>query len=136
MTIDTIKLPTSERFACSLKAAKQLFAEFENLSVHFGSLGKTFAFDSRAKECPTLSGPVVASLSISRDSKAILRFYAVRRNAYSHTAADEFVTTWLPVMQEWLLSKLSRPATAILGIEQLLIEWNSQKHRKQEIRFL
>lgn len=136
MKLETIKLPKSERFACSARELKAAFSGVENLGVYCGALGKSFSFDSRSKRRPTLEGTVVASAQVSRDLEAILNLYAIRREDYSERAADEFRDSIIPQIREWLKSQLAKQRTAVLGVESLLVEWTGRGHKKHEMRFL
>jgi hypothetical protein len=77
MKFRTIKLPDSERFACSARELKAAFSDIENLEVYCGVLGKSFSFDSRSKKRPRLQGLVVAEAiewSGREPKKHVMRF--------------------------------------------------------------
>jgi hypothetical protein len=42
----------------------------------------------------------------------------------------------LPHFKQWLQTKHSHPATAILGHYELIAEWLGQEHRCHELKFL
>jgi hypothetical protein len=136
MIFRTINLPKSERFACSARKLKAAFSDVENLEIYCGVLGKSFAFDSRSKNRPRLQGTLVAQAQINRDLAALLILYAVSTENYPETAANEFCDSILQKIDEWLKVQISRPKTAILGVESLLIEWTGREHKKHLMRFL
>jgi hypothetical protein len=113
-----------------------VFGGFEPLSIWLGALGKRFRFDSRAFKRPSIKGEVVASLSVNRDRSAIFQLYPVERAAYPSTAAAEFEEAVLPPMKKWLARQLAKPETAVLGCEQLIIEFVGGKHQSHELRYL
>ncbi len=83
-----------------------------------------------------MRGPVVASLSVSRDRTAILQLFPVRVRDYPPEAAEEFETRVLPGVRAWLGKQLSKPETAVLGCELMIVEWAADQHRSHEIRYL
>lgn len=136
MKFRTIKLPASERFACTARELKAAFSDVENLAVYCGVLGKSFAFDSRSKNRPRLQGTVVADAQVSRDLASTFNLYVLSREDYPDTAADEFCESIIPEIRQWLKAQLAKPTTAILGVESLLIEWTGHEHKKHMMRFL
>ena len=136
MKFQTIKLPASERFACSARELKAAFSDIENLVVSCGVLGKSFAFDSRSRTRPRLQGTVVAYAQVSRDLTSIFNLYVLSKEDYPEIAAHEFCDSIIPEIREWLKVRLSRPTTAIIGVESLLIEWTGNEHKKHMMRFL
>jgi len=95
-----------------------------------GDLNAGFKFDGRC------SGAVIASVSVSRELTAILQLYPVAVAEYGPAAAAEFKERVLPKLKGWLVSRLSRPQTAVLGCEQRIIEWTGGKHREHDVRYL
>jgi hypothetical protein len=136
MKIKAIKLPDSERFVCSPKQVKNLFLDVEDLSVHFGSLGKTFHFDGRCTKCPKLTGHITASLAVTRQRTSLLSFYALQRDELSETSRLKFTDHLLPQMKNWLGQQLAKPETEIVGVEQLLVELIGSQYKTHELRFL
>lgn len=136
MKFRTIKLPNSERFACSSQSLKGAFSEVDNLEVCCGVLGKSFSFDSRSNKRPRLEGTVVAQAQVNRDLESILILYALSKENYPEIAAEEFRDLIIPEIREWLKAQLIKPKTAILGVETLLIEWTGRGHKKHMMRFL
>jgi len=136
MKISVLKLPRSERFICSTKQVKTLFSDVEELSVHFGSLGKTFHFDGRCPKRPQLTGHIAASLSVTRQRTSILCFYPLQRDELSEMSVLNFTNELLPQMQNWLGQKLAKTETEILVVEQFLVELTGGQFKTHNLRFL
>lgn len=136
MKFRTINLPYSEKFACSARTLRAAFFDVDNLGVYCGVLGKTFAFDSRSKNRPRLRGTVVAQAQVNRDLTPMLILYALNKKDYPERAANEFCDSIIHEVREWLKVQISKPKTAILGVESLLIEWTGLEHKKHLMRFL
>ena len=136
MDFRTINLPPSEKFPCSARILKAAFSDVDNLGIYCGVLGKTFAFDSRSKNRPRLTGTVVAQAQVDRHLAAMLIVYALKNEDYPEKAANEFCSSIIPDVHTWLKAEISKPTTAILGVESLVIEWTGIKHEKHAMRFL
>ena len=136
MILKSIGVPRSQRFASSAARVRRAFGDFEQCSAYFGALEKRFSFDSRCPKKPRLSGPVVASLSVSRDRSAILQLYPVPVGGYPAEAAEDFGAKVLPSLRSWLKTQLSKPETGVLGYEQMIVEWTNGQHRQHELRYL
>jgi hypothetical protein len=133
MRIYGIRLPDAEVFPCSRRRVKEVFANDELEWVSFGNPIRSFRFDGRMTQRPRLVGPVVASLSIDRENSAHLCLYPVKLELYPSPAQAHFSIEVLPRLQRWLHDKQSRPETAIVGHEELLVEWTEQGHRHHEL---
>ncbi len=136
MRLSTIGIPATRHFCTSKADLKQVLGDIEPLSVHMGTLGNKFEFDPRCFHRPHFLGPVVASLSVSRELTAIFQVYPVGLDSYPTEAVVQFREDVLPRMRSWLLTQLAKPQTAVLGYEQLIIEWTGGAHRQHTIRFL
>ena len=136
MKFRTIKLPRSEKFACSARTLKATFADIENLGIFCGALGKTFEFDSRSRNRPRLTGPVVAQVQVNRQLEAMLTLYPLKNEDYPESAANEFCDSIIHEVHEWIMVQMSKSQTAILGVESLTIEWTGTEHKKHVMRFL
>lgn len=134
MKIRGIRLPDVEVFPCSRRRIKEVFASDALALVSFGSPIRSFSFDSRLPQPPRLVGPVVASLSVARDRSAYLCLFPMRRESYPSPAQSDFSIDVLPRLQRWLRDKQARPDTAIVGHEQLVVEWTKQGHRSHELK--
>jgi hypothetical protein len=131
-----IRLPDSERFPCARRRIRELFGEEDFAWVSFGFPIRSFRFDTRAARRPKLVGPIVASLAIDRDLVAHLCIYPIRRTGYPVDAERDFSVRVLPSLREWLHAKKSRPATAVVGHESIIVEWTGEEHRCHHLRFL
>ena len=136
MTLKSISLPKSERFAASAASLRSVFGDIDQLSAYRGFLGKTFSFDSRCSKRPKLVGPVVASIQLSRSRTALLQLFPVKVREYSEEAAAHFVGEVLADLKAWLTSQLAKPETAVLGYQQVVVEWSTAGHKFHEVRFL
>jgi hypothetical protein len=136
MRITSIRLPKSQRFCLPVRAVKTHFGNFVDLSVYFGSLRKTFTFDSRCQNRPRVKGTIVASLQVPRSGPQILSLYAADRATYPNLAAADFEAVYVRQMSQWLAAKLQRRETEILGVEELIVEWTGIVHRVHKVRFL
>lgn len=136
MLLKANRLPKTERFASSEKALRASFRMFDSLGIYLGFLGKRFQWDSRCHRRPTLHGPVVASLGLSRDRKAILQLYAIGVSAYPLEAVHQFEADVVPRLRAWLASHLAIPATAVLGCEEVVVEWSGSEHRSHIVPYL
>lgn len=136
MRLSSVALPKGRWFCSRKNALKGVFSDLEPLSIHMGSLGAKFAFDSRCPQRPVLTGPVVASLSVSRELTGILSLYGISASEYGTDARAHFEDRVLPRMRQWLIDQIGKPETAVLGVEQLIIEWTGQEHREHSLRYL
>ena len=136
MLLKANRLPKTERFASSEKALRASFRNFDLLNIYLGFLGKRFQWDSRCPRHPTLHGPVVASLGLSRDHTAILQLYAIGVSAYPLEAVHQLESEVVPRLRAWLASRLAIPSTAILGCEEVVVEWSGSAHHNHIVRYL
>jgi hypothetical protein len=138
---DTMKLastgyPKSQRIAATKRELKAAFSDIEHLNIYVGGLTPRFAFDSRCTRRPRFTGEVVASLSVARDLTAIMELYPISRGSYDALAARHFALQIVPSMKQWLLAQCTKPRTAILGCEQMIVEWIDKGHRAHYTRYL
>jgi hypothetical protein len=136
MLLRSKRLPKTERFASSEKALRASFGTFDSLSTYLGFLGKRFHWDSRCRRRATLRGPVIASLELSRDRKAILQLYAIEVSAYPLEAVREFEAEVVPQLRTWLANRLEEPSSAVLRCEQVIVEWTNSEHHNHVVRYL
>jgi len=129
-------LPKARRFCTSKAALKRAFGDVDPLSVHMGSLGSRFSFDSRCPNQPALTGTVLASLSVSRALTAILQVYPIPLTSLGPAVRRSFDLETLLRMRKWLLGQLGKPKTAILGYETLVIELTPSGLREHQLRYL
>jgi hypothetical protein len=125
-----------ETYATNRRQIKQLyFYSEEEIYVSFG-LNRKFEFDSRCPRPPQLNGIVVASVSCNRDKKININFYPISQDLYNQSATNEFHNEVLPSIKEWVHNQTSKPETAVLGVEQFLIEWDGKTHLSHQLKFL
>jgi hypothetical protein len=136
MTIQSINLLRSARFASSVRSIRRLFRNIDSLSIYLGVLSKTYRFDSRCRNRPKLTGVVIASLSVSREREGLFLFYPVSKKIYHEDAAVDFENIIMPQIKEWYEMQLAKPETAIHGNEQIIIEWADSKHTCHGLRYL
>jgi len=132
-----IKLPNTQRFACGRKDIKAAFSQGDIGWVSVGVI-KTLKLGTRHFPKPKFQGPVVADLSVGRseDSKPILCLFPVRIDQYPDAAAEEFRSTILPKMKEWLRLQLTKPDTSRAGnADYFVVEWTGGRHRLHYIRW-
>lgn len=134
MKIRGIRLPDTEMFPCSRGRVKDMFGESELDFVSFGHTSRTFRFDGQVSHRPAITGTVIAALSINRGRSAHLSFYPVRSAWYPESAQLEFSCEMLSRLHGWLNTKQSRPDTAIVGYETMIVEWTGHTHRCHELR--
>src|SRR2546426_11584574 len=89
MQIRGVRLPETEKFPCSRRRIKELFATDELAWVSFGSPIRSFRFDHHVAHRPKLVGPVVASLTMNRNLEAHLCVYLVTRAEYPEGAEND-----------------------------------------------
>lgn len=78
----------------------------------------------------------MAQVQVSRNLEAMLILYPLKTEAYPESAGSEFSDSIIHEVHEWLQSQMSKPQTAILGAESLIIEWTGSQHKKHALRFL
>ena len=135
MKIYEIKLPKTQRFACSKKTVREFFGEMNLDFVSFGKFGRTFEFDHRCHHRPRLRGSVIANLTTSSAGSRHLILYPVSNAVYDEKAHNNFVSQVLPQLKSWLVKKLARPATSPDGYEEFIVEWDGRAHKTHEVRF-
>jgi hypothetical protein len=136
MVLKTVGVPKSQRLAARRSAVRAAFRDAGPVSIWMGGLTKKLAFDSRMFHRPRIHGPVVASVSVSRELTGTLQLYPIDRAAYPNEAVLGFEDEVLPRMRQWLNRQLSKKETGVLGCEELIIEWREGKHKIHELRFL
>jgi hypothetical protein len=55
---------------------------------------------------------------------------------YPDEAAAQFAGTVLADLETWLTRQLEKPDAAVLGCEEIVVEWLGGEHRFHELRFL
>ena len=128
MKIKVQKLNPSEKYACSVNDVKSIFGN-ENVYVSFGSLSKTFKFDSSDHVKPQVKGLIIASGSMNKrenidfESGGHICFYAIKDLDYNLKKQKEFSKICLPLLYTWYQEIKSTTETSLHGVETFLIEW-------------
>ncbi|MGO4887291.1 hypothetical protein ACJ2A9_06015 [Anaerobacillus sp. MEB173] len=128
-------LNTLETYATNKRQIKYHFSNDEDIDVFFG-LNRKFEFDSRCKRPPELNGTVVASVSCNRDKDICINLYPISQDHYPHIARNEFHNEVLPSIKEWVHNQNIKPETAVVGVEQYIIDWNGKAHIFHQLTFL
>lgn len=128
-------LNKGEIYVTSKKELKSCLENVTEIDVSFG-LTRKFEFDSRCSKKPIVKGTVVASASCQRDKAINLSFFPISQNNYSKEEYEQFQSEVLPILEEWIREQINKTDTAILGIEELVIERNEKKHLFHKTKFL
>ena len=133
------------RYPCSKRDVKALLGERDDVQVSFG-LSKRYELDGAEVRQPQLQGTVVAVASVDRRPE-ILEFdrthgltpatvflYEISRNTYTDEAGSKFSSRVLPALKQWILDELAKPETSVLGIEELIVEWDGSSHRTHQVK--
>ena len=115
------KLPNSEIYACSKNEAKSVFAQIDEMEIHFGQ-ETHFEFVSGVHHPPKLTGSVVASATIERDGGTTLHFYPIRKEDYSEHEHSECVESELIKIRDWLVAEQALPDVQVVANRQLILE--------------
>ncbi|MFB7142591.1 hypothetical protein ACFCYN_23570 [Gottfriedia sp. NPDC056225] len=124
-----------ETYATNKKQVKLNLPNKEDANVLFG-LRRKFEFDTQCSRPPQISGTVVASVTCNRDKDISIYFYPISQNIYPEKAKSQFHNDVLPELKKWIEKQSSKPDTAVLGVEEYIIEWNGKNHLFHQIKFL
>ncbi|MDC0705849.1 MULTISPECIES: hypothetical protein [Priestia] len=127
-------LNKNERYSTTKRQLKSVFSNIE-MDVLFGLIRK-FEFDSRCPNKPNIVGNVVASISYSRDRTVDFSLYPLLIAGYPNNASDDFNNQILLTIKQWLEGQINKPDTALLGYEELIIEWTGHEHLLHKVKFL
>ena len=127
-------LNKNEKYSTNKRQLKLVFFNIE-MDVSFGLVRK-FEFDSRCPNKPNIFGNVVASISYSRDRTVLFSLYPLSIADYPNRASDDFNNQILLTIKQWLEGQINKPDTALLGYEQLVIEWTENEHLLHKVKFL
>jgi hypothetical protein len=131
----TRNLPKSEIYIASKKDIKAIFGHFELLDVNFG-LRTKFKIDSRCLNNPRINGPVVASIFVNRTREIVVSFYPVSLSVLPTTVLTEFQENTLQNIRKWIDGVIGKPETAIVGVEQLIVELVGNSFKFHQVTFL
>ncbi|ALC89083.1 hypothetical protein AM500_04200 [Bacillus sp. FJAT-18017] len=129
------KLNKNERYPTTKKHLKAVFSVFEAMDVLFG-LRRKFEFDRRLPNKPNIRGIVVASISCSRNRTINFNLYPVSVQDYSDKAVEKFRNVVLVTIEPWVKAQMNKSDTALLGYEEMVVEWNGKEHVFHYIKFL
>ncbi|MGI8382565.1 hypothetical protein ACR0S4_28775 [Priestia megaterium] len=124
-----------ETYVTTKKQLKKYISPLTNVDFSFG-LTRCFEWGNRRSHCSKVKGTVVVVVSFHRDKSLNLSFFPIARNVYPEAAYVEFNNNILLAIQRWMCEQLEKPDTAIVGIEQLLVEWEGNKHLLHNVTFL
>lgn len=139
MKLKKRNLNSHEKYACSIKAVKNIFGD-ENVYVNFGFRSRDFQFDTFDQKRPKIKGTVIASASINKrdnipESIHFISFYVIKDIKYSPKDEETFVEIYLPLLYKWYKEMLVRPETSPSGVETFRIEWLNCEFRTCSYRF-
>jgi len=124
-----------ETYVTTKKQLKKYISQLTNVDFSFG-LTRYFEWGSRRSHHPKLKGTVVAVVSFYRDKSLNLSFFPIVSNLYPEAAYEEFNYNILQAIQKWVCQQLEKPDTAMVGVEQLVVEWDGNKHLLHSVTFL
>ncbi|MGK0701818.1 hypothetical protein ACR3I8_20970 [Priestia flexa] len=127
-------LNKNERYSTTKRQLKSVFSNIE-MDVLFGLVRK-FEFDSRCPNKPNIAGNVVASISYSRDRTIYFSLYPLLISDFPNRASDDFNNQILLTIKQWIEDQINKPDTALLGYEELVIEWTGKEHLLHKVKFL
>jgi hypothetical protein len=131
----TRNLPRTESYITSKKNVKAVLGHYEMLTVNFG-LRRKFEFDSRCSNKPIIKGPVVVSVSIARSKEILASFYPVAISDLPADAIKVFHETTLQAISKWINGIVRKPETAIVGVEELIVEIEGETIKFHQVKFL
>jgi hypothetical protein len=74
----------------------------------------------------------VASATYTPQRKAYVCIYVVRKTEYPAEAQDDFRARAFPRLHRWLEQQIAKPDTAVLGCEEIIVEWDGSIHEFHE----
>jgi len=130
-------LNTNERYITSKKLLTTMLEPFntDNIHISFG-LTREFSLDERCKKKPTITGKVVLEATCSRDKEISVSLFPILAQDLSVDAIKGFVTTALPTLCKWIEEQAGKPDTAIVGYEQIIVEWSGKEYSFHHATFL
>ena len=140
MKINFRELNKNECYACDRADIRTMFSDCDDLTVNFGSLGRSYRFDSKFIKRPALSGIVIMDMEINhRDGMSemtpFLNLYVLRDDRYNSIQKKVFVKRVLPAVYEWYCRKKQVPETYVPGVETILVEWTGDQFHLHAVRY-
>jgi hypothetical protein len=136
MKITHINLPKTECYPCSRRNVKDVFTAGCLDSASFGWTTKKHEFDDRCHRRPKLKGQIIASVTFNRNRKASIRLFAVKREEYPKEKGRYFIEEVLSRLERWLTKQEAKPETAIVGVEECIVELAWDGYHLHELRYL
>jgi hypothetical protein len=141
MKIRTVKLSSTEQYACTEQDVRYLFPNDDAIFISFGYLGKTFTFESSMKKQPSIQGLIICSCSINHrlsapTMNAYLSFYVIRDLQYAIKGKDIFVNSILPQIHDWYLQAKIVKNTSVPGMAELIVEWTGSACKIHYLNFV
>ncbi|WP_110111774.1 hypothetical protein [Bacillus sp. CGMCC 1.16541] len=121
------KLNKNEQYPTTKKYLKSVFADVEQLDVYFG-LNRTFESNRGISNKLTVKGNVVASVTFNQDRTVHLSLFPQSTNDYKDKAIEDFNNRIIGRIKHWIEDQMLKPDTALLGNEELIVEWDGKKH--------
>jgi hypothetical protein len=75
----------------------------------------------------------VAKGTYSPQREAYVCVYVVRTAEYLVQARDDFSGRVIPKLRRWFEQQIAKPDTALLGYDQMIVEWDGTTHRFHEL---
>ncbi|MBM7702902.1 hypothetical protein [Metabacillus iocasae] len=120
------KLNKNERYPTTKKLLKSVFANVEQLDVLFG-LNRTFESERKSFQ-NKMEGTVVASVTYHRDRTIHFSLFPQSSTHYTDKATEDFNTRIMMRMKQWIEDQMNKPDTALLSMEELIVEWDGRTH--------
>lgn len=136
MKITQTNLPKTERYPCSTRNIKDMFDSAEVSRASFGWPTKKYSFDSRCFIRPKVTGSVILSVTFNRDRETSIRLFSINREKYSEEAERQFIEEILPRVRKWAAAQHQKSDTAIIGVEEYVVELAGGKYHLHEMRYL
>lgn len=130
-------LNNNERYITSKKLLKTMLEplNIENIDISFG-LTREFSLDERCKKKPTITGKVFLAATCSRTKDISVSLFPILSQDLSVGAIKGFVTKALPTLCKWIEEQAEKPDTAVVGHEQIIVEWSGENYSFHQVRFL
>jgi len=130
-------LNTTERYITSKKLLTTMLEPFNTHNIHISfGLTREFCLDERCKQKPTITGKVVLEATCSRNKDISISLFPISSQNLSVDAIKGFVTTALPTLCKWIEEQAQKPDTAVIGYEQIIVEWSGNDYSFHQVGFL
>jgi len=130
--VNVTYLQKNECYPCSRREAKATFGDMGLKWIGLGWPLRQFESDSRGTHRPNIGGEVVAEVAYSPEREGWFCAYAIRKEKYPEEAKVDFRDRVLPRLREWLARQMTKPDTAVLGYDHVIVEWDGKTHKLHE----